>query len=127
MTISAGTALGERCVLTAHDRITIGARCLLADEVVMVDGNPSFDDVERPVREQGVVAAPVAIGDGVRIGPSAAVLPGVTVGAGAAIGAHAVVTADVAPGAVNSQRTVRAWRRQAIERAYRRPHCSPPL
>lgn len=98
VTIGAGTALGERCVLTAHDRIAIGARCLLADEVVVVDGNPSFEDVERPVREQGVVSAPVAIGDGVRIGPGAAVLPGVTVGAGAAIGAHAVVTADVAPG-----------------------------
>jgi acetyltransferase-like isoleucine patch superfamily enzyme len=98
VTIGAGTRLGERCVLTAHDRITIGARCLLADEVVIVDGNPSFDDVERPVREQGIVSAPIAIGDGVRIGPSAAVLPGVTVGAGAAIGAHAVVTADVAPG-----------------------------
>jgi acetyltransferase-like isoleucine patch superfamily enzyme len=98
VTIGAGTALGERCVLTAHDRITIGARCLLADEVVVLDGNPSFEDVERPVREQGIVPAPVAIGDEVRIGPSAAVLPGVTVGAGAAIGAHAVVTADVAPG-----------------------------
>lgn len=98
VTIGAGTALGERCVLTAHDRIIIGARCLLADEVVIVDGNPSFEDVERPVREQGIVCAPVAVGDGVRIGPSAAVLPGVTVGAGATIGAHAVVTADVAPG-----------------------------
>jgi acetyltransferase-like isoleucine patch superfamily enzyme len=92
VTIGAGTALGERCVLTAHDRITIGARCLLADEVVVVDGNPSFDDVERPVREQGIAAAPVAIGDGVRIGPGAAVLPGVTISAGAAIGTHAVVT-----------------------------------
>ena len=98
VTIGPGTALGERCVLTAHERITIGARCLLADEVVVVDGNPSFDDVERPVRDQGIVAAPVAIGDDVRIGPSAAVLPGVTVGAGAAIGAHAVVTAYVTPG-----------------------------
>jgi acetyltransferase-like isoleucine patch superfamily enzyme len=98
VTIGAGTALGERCVLTAHDRIAIGARCLLADEIVLVDGNPSFDDVERPVREQGVVSAPITVGDGVRIGPSAAVLPGVTIGSGAAIGAHAVVTADVAPG-----------------------------
>jgi acetyltransferase-like isoleucine patch superfamily enzyme len=87
-------------VLTAHDRVAIGARCLLADEVVLTDGNPSFDDVERPVRAQGLVTAPIAIGDGVRIGPSAAVLPGVTVGARAAIGAHAVVTANVAPGAI---------------------------
>jgi acetyltransferase-like isoleucine patch superfamily enzyme len=98
VTIGAGTALGERCVLIAHDHITIGARCLFADEVVLVDGNPSFEDVERPVREQGVVCAPITIGESVRIGPSATVLPGMTVGAGAAIGAHGVVTADVAPG-----------------------------
>jgi acetyltransferase-like isoleucine patch superfamily enzyme len=99
VTIGAGTTLGERCVLTAHDRIAIGARCLLADEVVLTDGNPSLEDVERPVRKQGLTATPLAIGDDVRIGPGAALLPGVTVGAGAAIGAHAVVTADVAPGA----------------------------
>jgi len=98
VSIGAGTALGERCVLTAHDRIAIGARCLLADEVVIVDGNPSFEDVERPLREQGLVTAPVSVGDGVRIGPGAAILPGVTVGDGATIGAHAVVTGDVAPG-----------------------------
>lgn len=95
VTVGEGTALGERCVLTAHGRVAIGPRCLLADEVVIVDGNPSFEDVERPVREQGLVTAPVSIGEGVRIGPSAAVLPGVTVGAGAVIGAHAVVTRDV--------------------------------
>jgi acetyltransferase-like isoleucine patch superfamily enzyme len=99
VTIGAGTVLGERCVLTAHDRIAIGAGCLLADEVVLVDGNPAFEDVERPVREQGLVTAAVSVGDGVRIGPSAAILPGVTVGGGATVGAHAVVTADVAPGA----------------------------
>jgi acetyltransferase-like isoleucine patch superfamily enzyme len=98
VSIGAGTALGERCVLTAHDRIAIGARCLLADEVVIVDGNPSFEDVERPLREQGLVSAPVSVGDGIRIGPGAAILPGVTIGDGATIGAHAVVTGDVAPG-----------------------------
>jgi acetyltransferase-like isoleucine patch superfamily enzyme len=90
--IGAGTALGERCVITAHAGVRIGARCLLADEVVLVDGNPRFADVERPIRAQGVEAAPIAIGDDVRIGPSAAVLPGVTIRAGTAVGAHAVIT-----------------------------------
>jgi len=97
--IGAGTALGERCVVTAHAEVRIGARCLLADEVVLLDGGPRFDDVERPIREQGVAARPITLGDGVRIGPSAAILPGVSVGAGATVGAHAVVTSDVAPGA----------------------------
>jgi acetyltransferase-like isoleucine patch superfamily enzyme len=97
--VDEATRLGEKCVVTAHERVTIGAGCLLADEVVLMDADPRFDDVERPVREQGLSSAPVAIADRVRIGPGAAILPGVTVGASAAIGAHAVVTHDLAPGA----------------------------
>ncbi|HMJ35090.1 MAG TPA: hypothetical protein VK501_14360 [Baekduia sp.] len=99
VTVGDATRLGDMCVITAHARVAIGARCLLADDVVLVDGDPRFEDVERPVREQGLTTSPVAVGDGVRIGPAAAILSGVTVGAGALVGAHAVVTHDVAPDA----------------------------
>jgi acetyltransferase-like isoleucine patch superfamily enzyme len=99
VSIGAGAVLGERCVVVAHERVVVGARCLLADEVVLVDADHRFDEVERPVRLQGVRAAPVVVGDGVRIGPGAALLRGVHVGAGARIGAHAVVTRDVPAGA----------------------------
>jgi serine acetyltransferase len=98
VTIGAATRLGERCVITANERVTLGARCLLADEVVLVDASPSFADAERPLREQPLTTAPVAIGDNVRIGPSAAILRGVTIGDSAAVGAHAVVTHDVRAG-----------------------------
>jgi acetyltransferase-like isoleucine patch superfamily enzyme len=97
--IGAGTVLGERCVVTARARVAIGAGCLLADEVVLADADRRFEDVERPVREQGLAVAPVIVGDGVRIGPGAALLRGVTVGARAVVGAHAVVTRDVPAGA----------------------------
>jgi acetyltransferase-like isoleucine patch superfamily enzyme len=100
VSIGAGTILGERCVVTAHERVAIGARCLLGDEVVLIDLDHRFDDVERPVRLQGVRTGPVAVGDGVRIGPGAAVLRGVVLGAGAVVGAHAVVTRDVGAGVV---------------------------
>ena len=97
--VGGGAVLGERCVVTAQASVTIGARCVLADEVVLIDLDHRFDDVERPVRTQGVRSAPVVVGDDVRIGPGVAVLRGVRVGAGAQVGAHAVVTRDVAPGA----------------------------
>jgi carbonic anhydrase/acetyltransferase-like protein (isoleucine patch superfamily) len=97
--VDEATRLGEKCVITAHERVTIGAGCVLADEVVLLDGDPRVDDVERPVREQGLSTSPIAIAAHVRIGPGAAILRGVTIGAGAAIGAHAVVTHDLAPGA----------------------------
>src|SRR4051794_23073700 len=99
VTIGAETRLGDRRAITAHAGVTIGARCLLADEVVLIDAEPDVADVERPVREQGLAAVPIAIGDGVRIGPGAAVLAGATIAAGAHVAAHALVTPDAAKAA----------------------------
>lgn len=92
VTIGAGTRLGDRCVITARRSVAIGARCVLADEVVLVDAAPVTDDVERPLREQGLEAAPVVVGDDVRIGPSAALMAGTTVAPGATVAAHAVLS-----------------------------------
>jgi acetyltransferase-like isoleucine patch superfamily enzyme len=97
VTIGPGTRLGESCVITAHASVAIGARCLLADEVVLIDAGPRFGDVERPVRDQGVTARPIVVGDDVRIGPAAALLAGAAVPAETAIAAHAVVGRDVGP------------------------------
>jgi acetyltransferase-like isoleucine patch superfamily enzyme len=91
LTIGAGTRLGERCVVTAFRGVAIGAGCLLADEVVLIDAEPVADDVERPIREQGLAALPVTVGDHVRIGPSAAVLQGARIAAGTTVPAHATV------------------------------------
>jgi acetyltransferase-like isoleucine patch superfamily enzyme len=98
--VGAGAVLGERCAVVAQVGVEVGERALLADEVVLVDAGARFEDVETPVRLQGLDASPVVLGAGVRVGPGAVVGPGVTVGAGAAVGAHAVVEANVAPGAV---------------------------
>lgn len=96
--LGAGTALGERCEVVALESVRVGERCTLGDEVVLVDADPVYADAERPIREQGVATAPVAIGPGVSFGPGACVMAGVTVGAGARVGPHAVVARDVAPG-----------------------------
>jgi acetyltransferase-like isoleucine patch superfamily enzyme len=105
--IGAGTRLGERCAITASERVAIGERCLLGDEVVLVDAEPRIADVERPVREQGLRSAPVTVGDDVRIGPSAALLAGARVEDGALIGAHATVTPDPAAAAAAQGRTTK--------------------
>jgi acetyltransferase-like isoleucine patch superfamily enzyme len=91
--------LGERCVIAAHERVEIGAGARLGDEVVLIDFDHDVRDVERPVREQGLVTAPVVIGERAAVGTAAGVLRGVTVGAGARIGVRAVVTHDVPAGA----------------------------
>jgi carbonic anhydrase/acetyltransferase-like protein (isoleucine patch superfamily) len=92
VTIGPGTRLGESCVITAHGSIAIGARCLLADEVVLIDSEPDVADVERPLREQGLSTKPIRVGDDVRIGPAAALLAGVRVQDGAHVPAHATLS-----------------------------------
>jgi acetyltransferase-like isoleucine patch superfamily enzyme len=98
--IGASVALGERATIVAHAGVTIGARCILGEQVVLVDFNHVIDDVELPIRLQGLQAAPVTIGDDARIGLGASILPGVTVGARAQVAPRAVVTRDVPAGAV---------------------------
>jgi len=98
--IGADAQLGERCVVAAHERVEIGAGARLGDEVVLIDFDHDVDDVERPVREQPLLTAPVVIGERAVVGTAAGVLRGVTVGAGARVGVRAVVTHDVPPGAV---------------------------
>ena len=97
--IGAGARLGERCVVAAHERVEVGEEAVLGDEVVLIDFDHDVGDVERPVREQPLLTAPVVIGERAVIGASAGVLRGVTVGHGARVGVRAVVTHDVPAGA----------------------------
>jgi acetyltransferase-like isoleucine patch superfamily enzyme len=97
--IGAGARLGERCVVAAHERVEIGPGARLEDEVVLIDFDHDVGDVERPVREQALLTAPVMIGARAVVGTAAGVLRGVTVGEGARVGVRAVGTHDVPPGA----------------------------
>jgi acetyltransferase-like isoleucine patch superfamily enzyme len=95
LTIGAEAVLGERCTLSAHAGIAIGPGARLGDEVAVVDFDHRYDDVERPVRVQGLVGTPVVIGAGALIGARAAVQRGVVVGERAQVGALSVVTREV--------------------------------
>jgi acetyltransferase-like isoleucine patch superfamily enzyme len=97
--IGAHARLGERCVLVVHERVEIGASARLGDEVVLVDFDHDTSDVERPIRSQGIITAPIHIGERAVLGAAAAVLRGVTIGPDARVGVRAVVTHDVAAGA----------------------------
>ena len=98
--IGAGAHLGERCVVAAHERVEVQAGAMLDDEVVLIDFDHDIADAERPIREQGLVTAPVVIGERAMLAAGATVLRGVVVGAGARVQPRGVVTRDVAPGAV---------------------------
>jgi carbonic anhydrase/acetyltransferase-like protein (isoleucine patch superfamily) len=91
--VGARARLGERCVVSAHERVEIGDGAILDDEVVLVDFDPVDDDPERPIREQGLITAPVVVGAGAILDRGASVQRGAAVAAGARVTAHEVVTA----------------------------------
>lgn len=93
--IGRGTVLGERCVARLLAGADIGAGCRLADEVVLADCGPVTTDVETPMRQQGLTAAPIAVGAGVRVGPRAVILGGARIATGVQVGAQLVVRGDV--------------------------------
>ena len=96
--IGAGARLDDRCTLLAQESITVGAGATLGDGAMAVDFDHETADVETPIRLQGLLPSPVAIGPRARLGPGACVMRGITIGEDAEVGAHAVVTHDVPAG-----------------------------
>lgn len=95
LTIGSHTTINDGCQISAFDAVHIGANCLFAPRVCVLDIDHRFDTRERPLRQQGYRTAPVVIGDDVWLGANAVVLRGVRIGRGAIVGANSVVTHDV--------------------------------
>ncbi len=78
------------------------ATITIADDVMIGSGahfyvnNHKFDDVSRPIIEQGYYPSKnVLIKNGAWIGANAIILPGVTVGQNSVVGAGSIVTKDI--------------------------------
>lgn len=87
-------------MIVALEAITIGRGTRIAERVSIRDHDHFFQDVTRPVGEQGYVTGAIHIGRECWIGCNAVILKGVTLGDRAVVGAGAVVTHDVPAGCV---------------------------
>ncbi len=83
--------LGSVIIGPAH----IGDDVLLAQNVVLSALNHNYEDISRPIKDQGVYVSPIVVGPGSWLGAGAVVLAGVTVGRNVVVAAGAVVTKDV--------------------------------
>jgi acetyltransferase-like isoleucine patch superfamily enzyme len=91
------------CMLFA-DPGADGAGIIIEDDVMLGSGvhiyvsNHRFDDVSRPIIDQGhYESKAVVIRAGAWIGANSVLLPGVTIGENAVVGACSVVTRDITP------------------------------
>lgn len=94
--IGARTTIGFYTFLYASNAIEIGADCMIAPFVYIVDSDHGIR-AGIPMNRQPNSARPIRIGNDVWIGAHTIVLAGVTIGDGAVIAAGAVVREDVAP------------------------------
>jgi acetyltransferase-like isoleucine patch superfamily enzyme len=96
--IGAGSSIGQFVMLYGTGGLEIGDNVMIAAYTSVIASSHRFDDPDRPMNAQGIVARGIRIGNNVWIGAGARILDGVTIGDGAVIGANAVVTRDVPAG-----------------------------
>jgi acetyltransferase-like isoleucine patch superfamily enzyme len=83
--------IGQYTTVNCYLDVEIGARTLIADWIYIADFDHRIDDLERPIKDQGIVKSPVRIGPDCWLGVKATVLRGSVIGSGSVVAAHAVV------------------------------------
>lgn len=93
--IGAKSVFGQNDTVNCYLDVEIGATALVADWVYICDFDHAFDDLTRPIKDQGIVKSPVRIGPDVWMGTRVTVLRGSRVGRGCVLGAHSVVRGQI--------------------------------
>ena len=116
--------LGRDNVINTYLDIELGDSVLMADWVYVCDFDHRMDDINVPIKDQGILKGPVRIGPDTWIATKVTILRNTTIGRGCVLGSHAVVKGDIpdyaiavgAPAKVVKNRQL-AWETSAAERA----------
>jgi acetyltransferase-like isoleucine patch superfamily enzyme len=115
---------GRDNVINCYLDIEFGDSALMADWCYVCDFDHRMDNIELPIKDQGIVKSPVRIGPDTWIAAKVTILRGTRIGRGCVLGAHAVVKGDIpdysiavgSPAKVVKNRKL-AWETSAAERA----------
>jgi acetyltransferase-like isoleucine patch superfamily enzyme len=94
ISIGARTTVGFNTFIYSSSEITIGADCLIAPFVYIVDSNHQINKNSN-INSQPNVVSPIYIGKDVWIGAHSVITSGVSIGDGAVISAGSVVSQNV--------------------------------
>ena len=89
--------IGRYAYIGCSGHVTIGDNVMMGPNVSIFAENHNFDDVTKPMHQQGVTRQPVVIEDDCWLASGTTILAGVTIGRGSVIAASSVVTQDIAP------------------------------
>jgi acetyltransferase-like isoleucine patch superfamily enzyme len=113
------TDVGPGCFVTAmKGGLSIGKNVLVGPNCAILSGTYIYDDLSRPLREQGHRSKGTRIGDNVLIGAGSVVLDGSNIGDGAIVSPNSVVSGTIEPNVLvqgNPARTIfrREWLQQS--------------
>lgn len=85
------------CYIEGQGGITIGNDVSIAHATSILSTTHNMDDLDIPIKDQGVTEKPVIIHDNVWIGCKTTILCGIEVSSGSVIGANSVVTKNIKP------------------------------
>lgn len=88
-------SIHEYTYIAGGGEITIGNCVAIANNCTIVSESHNFFERNIPIKDQGVTAQPVSIGNDVWIGSKVTILGNVKIGNGAIIGAGSVVNKDI--------------------------------
>ncbi|MDP3972635.1 MAG: acyltransferase [Candidatus Nanopelagicales bacterium] len=94
------TVIGQYTTVNAYLDIEIGERGLISDWIYIGDFDHVHSDIHLPIKDQGIVKAPVRIGPDCWIGVKATVLRGTVIGHGSVLAANSVAKGEFPPESV---------------------------
>lgn len=97
LSIGDNSNIGRYSYIGCSGRIIIGNNVMMGPRVGLFAENHRYDDVSRPMRDQGVKREFIIIEDDCWLASSSTVTAGVTIGTGSIVAAGSVVTSDVPP------------------------------
>jgi acetyltransferase-like isoleucine patch superfamily enzyme len=92
--------LGSDNTVNCYLDVEIGAATLVADWVYVTDFDHRTDDLDVPIKDQGIVKSPVRIGPDCWLGVKSTVTRGTVIGRGSVLAAHALARGDYPPLAI---------------------------
>lgn len=94
--IEDGTGIGIGAVILVLNLVHIKRNVMIGPNVVLADFNHSYQDVNLPIKTQGMGnGKPIIVEEGAWIGANVTICSGVTIGRNSVIGANSVVKDDI--------------------------------
>lgn len=95
MSFGNNVSINPMTYLSGIGGLTIGNDVSIAHRVTIMTATHNYDDINIPIKKQGITIKPVSIGDNVWIGAGVTIVAGKSIGSGTIIGANSLVTKDI--------------------------------